>query len=152
MNKADPEKMALDLMRIHGLLEGANPYRFSFNHARREFGSCNTRKRLILLSAELTKLNSEDHARDTILHEIAHALVPDDGHGIEWQRKAIEIGCDGKARDDDTVIVPQKTYEAVCSFCGAVPRAYRKKNALCGNCDSVYNPKYQMHYRKVVNG
>jgi predicted metal-dependent hydrolase len=28
----------------------------------------------------------------TILHEIAHALTPREGHGIEWQKKALELG------------------------------------------------------------
>jgi hypothetical protein len=31
--------------------------------------------------------------RQTLLHEIAHALTPADGHGEEWRRKAEEIGC-----------------------------------------------------------
>ena len=35
-----------------------------------------------------------DHIRDTILHEIAHALVgPCHGHDAVWRQKAREIGC-----------------------------------------------------------
>jgi hypothetical protein len=31
--------------------------------------------------------------RQTMLHEIAHALVGKPGHGEEWIKKAAEIGC-----------------------------------------------------------
>lgn len=34
--------------------------------------------------------------RQTMLHEIAHALVGEPGHGEEWIKKAAEIGCTGK--------------------------------------------------------
>jgi len=44
VNKVDAEKMALDLMRKHGLLDGDRPYRFTFTHAKLRFGSCNSRK------------------------------------------------------------------------------------------------------------
>ena len=37
---------------------------------------------------------SVDHITDTILHEIAHALVgPRHGHNAIWRQKAREIGC-----------------------------------------------------------
>lgn len=33
-----------------------------------------------------------DDLLDTLLHEIAHALTPGDGHGKLWQAKAMELG------------------------------------------------------------
>ena len=42
-------------------------------------------------------LHSDDEVLDTILHEIAHALVgPQHGHDAVWRAKAREIGCTGE--------------------------------------------------------
>lgn len=38
-------------------------------------------------------LNSEyDEVKDTILHEIAHALCPEPGHGEAWKKLAVKLG------------------------------------------------------------
>src|SRR4051812_49651304 len=81
MNLYEAQHLARDLMDRHGLAD----WRFQFDHARRRFGSCRIRTRTITLSRPLTLLNPEDQVRDTILHEIAHALTPGDGHGTKWR-------------------------------------------------------------------
>ena len=88
MNPHDARNLAWDLLTRHGL----TGWRFEFDHARRRFGSCRYGKKLITLSRPLTLLNSEDEVRDTLLHEIAHALSPGDGHGLVWKQKCREIG------------------------------------------------------------
>ena len=89
MTLEDAEQLALDLMRQHGLRR----WTFTFDRAVCRFGCCNERKRTISLSAKLTELNDEDAVRDTILHEIAHAMVGvRAGHGPKWQRQALAIG------------------------------------------------------------
>ena len=90
MNLYAARDLALALMRQHGL----HDWTFRFDHARRRFGSCRPRRRLITLSRPLAFLNEEAQVRDTILHEIAHALTPWDGHGRNWKRKCIEIGAE----------------------------------------------------------
>jgi SprT-like family len=54
-------------------------------------GICYHRKKAIIVQYHLTK---DFHL--TVLHEIAHALLPDDvegnHHGVKWQDKAAEIG------------------------------------------------------------
>ncbi|SRR6266851_7383320 len=53
-------------------------------------GLCLDKEKTILLHRE----QPHGAARQTILHEIAHALTPSDhGHGPEWQNTALEIGC-----------------------------------------------------------
>jgi hypothetical protein len=53
-------------------------------------GHCDSARRVIYLDYRL----KQRAALQTILHEIAHALVPEDnGHGERWQSKALEIGC-----------------------------------------------------------
>jgi predicted SprT family Zn-dependent metalloprotease len=80
--------MSLDLMDRYGLAGWA----FRFDHARRRFGCCRYGQKTITLSRSLVLLNSHEQVRDTVLHEIAHALTPGDGHGPRWKAKCIEVG------------------------------------------------------------
>src|SRR5215207_599997 len=107
-------------MGRHGLLAGG--WRFRFDNARRRFGSCRSREKVITLSRPLTLLNGEEQVRDTILHEIAHALTPDDGHGPQWRAKCREVGarperCYGEA---EVVAPPRRAapYRYGCRPCG----------------------------------
>ena len=51
----------------------------------------------------------EKHVLDTILHEIAHALVGSHHkHDAVWKAKCKEIGCDPKATSDVAVEVEPK--------------------------------------------
>ena len=80
--------MAAMLMAEHGL-EG---WRVRLDHARRRAGQCDYTNRQISLSRYYVRHAEEAHIRDTILHEIAHALVgPFHGHDAVWRRKAREI-------------------------------------------------------------
>src|SRR5438477_1023387 len=93
--------LAKDLMSQHGLVD----WKFSFDHARRRFGRCDYTNRLITLSRPLTLLNSLDEVRDTILHEIAHALCPKDGHGSRWRATCRRIGARPACCYTDTSVV-----------------------------------------------
>ena len=54
---------------------------------------CRYGTRTIELSVFLVDRNGPEEVRDTILHEIAHALVgPGHGHDAVWKRQCIEIG------------------------------------------------------------
>lgn len=94
------------LMDLHGLQSWS--LRVS-EHLIRTAGFCSPSRGggKVVLSSHL--LNStfvtRDEKRDTMLHEIAHALVPTsqqtngkalEGHGPEWVAKAKEIGCSGE--------------------------------------------------------
>jgi hypothetical protein len=60
-------------MREHQLLP---KWSFQFDSAKLAFGKCNFTDRVISLSRHLVELNNEAEVRDTVLHEIAHALAP----------------------------------------------------------------------------
>src|SRR5215210_5656070 len=90
MNLYEASYLAGDLMRQHGLLDAG--WTFAFDHARRRFGKCDYTHRQITLSRTLALLNNLDEVRDTILHEIAHALCPDAGHGARWRATCRRIG------------------------------------------------------------
>jgi predicted SprT family Zn-dependent metalloprotease len=116
----DARQLASDLLRRHGL--PAAGWRFAFDHARRRFGSCRYGPKLITLSRPLTLLNSEDQVRDTLLHEIAHALCPGDGHGRRWKAKCREIGAKpARCYTEAAVVSPARRpapYRLGCPPCG----------------------------------
>lgn len=85
------------LLRDHGL----EHWRVATDRAKTRAGVCRFGARTISLSAPLTRLHDESEVRDTLLHEIAHALVgPAHGHDDVWRRKAVEIGCSGQRTVD----------------------------------------------------
>lgn len=86
--------IAEDMMKYHGLYK--NGWTFKFDRAVRRLGVCKYKVKQISLSEKLTAINHEESVFDTILHEIAHALLGSGyGHSMAWKKKAQEIGCSG---------------------------------------------------------
>ena len=80
------------LLAEHGLGE----WTIVFNQAKRQAGICMPGRKEIGLSAPLTSIHPEAEVRDTLLHEIAHALVgTQHGHDDVWRATALRIGCSG---------------------------------------------------------
>ncbi len=138
MKLAEAQKLALALMKTHGLAD----WHFSFDRAKRRFGSCQYQRKLITLSRYLTLLNPEAQVRETILHEIAHALVPKAGHGKKWQEKCLELGIrPERCYSSSEVNQPDAPYQLVCPYCQMrIPR-YRKPRRIfaCKRCCERYN-------------
>ena len=65
--------------------------RFS-KRMKQALGVCNYRKREIALSIDNMLSLSEKEWKDTVLHEIAHALTPGDKHGAKWKQACRAIG------------------------------------------------------------
>lgn len=134
MNLKDARHLANTLMGYHGLVN----WSFDFDKAKVRFGCCNYRKRKITLSRELTTLNSEAWVRETILHEIAHALVGrGHGHDRHWRYAARAIGCTGnRCYDGRLVNQPLPNYLIQCPKCGGRVFRYRRptRGACCGRC------------------
>ena len=113
---------------------------FKFDRAVRRYGLTNyTRKeisvsKIYVLSPKVTLY----HIRNTLLHEIAHAIVgPKNGHNQIWRTKALSIGCDGKTCGSAPISV-KKRYRIFCG-CGANDfTRHRKPSKLheekCGKC------------------
>lgn len=136
--------IAEDLMTWHGLTQ----WRFAFDSSVRRFGYCSPRRLLISLSKNLTALNSETEVINTILHEIAHALVPLDNHGEAWKRVAVDIGCSGDRCYSDKVITPTPSFSGECPGCHRIVKRFRRKRIACGVCcKGVFNPAYLIQWR-----
>lgn len=124
--------LADELLEHHGL----GGWTVRFDRAKTRAGSCRFRDREITLSAHLTQLHSVDDVRDTILHEIAHALVgPGHGHDRLWRATAQAIGSSGqRCSSADAPQVPGE-WVGTCSSGHVVHRHRRPTRLLfCARC------------------
>ena len=149
MKLEEAESLAQKLMTEQGL---APKWSFRFDRAKVRFGCCNFTKKEISLSHHLTKLNNKDKVYDTILHEIAHALVgPFHNHDKIWKQKIIELGGVPKAcyRHTD-VLLPKRKYTTICPHCGQSSQAQRIRKAACRACCRKFNHgKYTDEFRII---
>jgi predicted SprT family Zn-dependent metalloprotease len=157
----EAQTLALKLIQLHGL--AAKGWTFKFDNARNRAGVCMHGRRVIGLSKYLLPHMKEAKVKDTILHEIAHALVGHKhGHDWTWQRKAIEIGCDGARCYDPKesfnagavdVLTTQSKYVLTCPECGKKTPAHRrpKRDRACGNCCRKYSfGRYDAKYQLIL--
>ena len=132
-----PLRMAIDLatklMDAHGLVG----WRIKLDHARRRAGQCDYTNKIISLSRLYVRHADIDHIRDTILHEIAHALVgPRHGHDAVWRQKAREIGCTA-TRCHDLSFARARWVMTCPNGCFSVERHRKKSGLVCASCKSA---------------
>ena len=144
------QQLALELMGKHDLT--SKGWRFEFDTAKRRFGCCNHRYKQITLSRALVLVNDEARVKNTILHEIAHAMVgPRHGHDAVWRSQAIAIGCDGKrCYTSENTTIPESKYIAVCGTCGHTHRKHRltRTTSACGLCcKGRFQKEYTLHFK-----
>lgn len=137
MELMEARALALELMKQHGL----EFWHFEFDNAKCRFGICRHKRRTIGLSRNLVLLNNKEQVKDTILHEIAHALVgPGYGHSWVWRQKALEIGCDGeRCYSNDKVNPVVGRLIAKCPNCNHQYYKHRtpKRKLACGKCKEL---------------
>jgi hypothetical protein len=84
------EKLANQLLDEHNLTKEG--WSFKWNNSKRNFGLCRYSSKTIELSRVLSEHQTSDQIKDTIVHEIAHALTPGSGHGQKWKLMAMKLG------------------------------------------------------------
>jgi predicted SprT family Zn-dependent metalloprotease len=150
MELTTAKNLAIELMTKHGLI--AKGWGFEFDNAKRRFGYCSYRGKMIGLSKHIVSLNDESHVKNTILHEIAHALCIGHGHDWVWRQKAIEIGCNGdRCYNGKEVAQPESKYIAECKGCNTIHRRHKKlpdgRSSSCAKCSGgKFNPKFVLDY------
>ncbi len=126
MELTEASNLAQELMQRYGLTE----WSFFFNRNKRRLGVCRQHAKTIELSEHYVVRNSLHHVRDTILHEIAHALVgTDHGHDEVWRAKCLELGCAPRACDN-AAAMPVGEWQATCPGCRELFNRHRKPRNL----------------------
>lgn len=135
MDTYKAHNLAHQLLDTHQL----DAWSFDFDRATRRFGVCKYRTKTITLSRVLTEINPESEVTETLLHEIAHALVgPGNGHGGVWLKKLREIG--GTGGRTHSAAVPPARWLGTCPN-GHVSQRQRmsRTDTACGPCCNAHN-------------
>ncbi|MEX2573933.1 MAG: SprT-like domain-containing protein [Balneolaceae bacterium] len=148
MNIQAAEALALRLMEKFDLLP---VWQFRWDKAKKRFGQCSYKNRIIQLSGPITEINSPALVEDTIRHEIAHAKDAEErgrsDHSVHWKKWAITCGARPKrCYSTSDVETPEAPLYAYCPNCGTFASRYRKikQNRIysCGRCTGKFNPDY----------
>jgi predicted SprT family Zn-dependent metalloprotease len=107
MNNQEIIKYAKEKLKQHNL----NDWSFKFSHGKTTLGVCRYNKKEINFSKHFTNISPEK-IKDTILHEIAHALTPGSGHGLLWQAACRRIGAkpERTAKQSEVGKLPEHNY------------------------------------------
>ena len=90
--------MARRLMDEHGLAG----WTLAFVESRSRLGDCDFRDSVIRIGRGHVLEGSKEEIKDTVLHEIAHAIAgPEAGHGPLWKATARRIGATPRAKTYD---------------------------------------------------
>lgn len=91
MNIADAEKLATDLMTKYIT---DRSWKFKWHNGSTCLGKVTYSSKVLSLCKPFVELNTDEHVRDVILHEIAHILVGQGHHHNHiWKDAAKSIGC-----------------------------------------------------------
>lgn len=146
MELQDAKELALQHMKTHGLLELG--WSLHFFKASTTFGQCRYNSRMICLSKPLTFLNGIEEVENTILHEIAHALVgPGHYHDQVWKFKAQELGATPVACYDAKKVAPHAPWYQYCPRCKKrFPKARKHvRTQSCGACGKEVYSDHKFH-------
>ena len=115
MEFAEAQRMAVELMALHGV----GDWHFGWNFRKRALGLCRYREKRLELSRYFVAANAHDIVRETILHEIAHALAGEKaGHGPAWKAACSRLGCKPERCDKGQAVMPRGRWAAKCAACG----------------------------------
>jgi predicted SprT family Zn-dependent metalloprotease len=134
---------AIDALATHLLKEfKLTDWSFRFDHSTRRAGCCNYRDQQISIAFDLARNASDKDIRDTLLHEIAHALVgKQHNHDPIWKAKAKEIGCSGE-RTHRLVFSPPRYHVTCENGCFKHTAERRNHRLVCRTCRGklIYSP------------
>jgi hypothetical protein len=107
---------------------------FQVDNGRKRAGSFQYETLVFSLSYEFAKHAPEEEIQDTLLHEIAHALVGKaHNHDEIWRTKAIAIGCSGCRCHNLRCTLPR--YIVHCERgCRLATAECRRRNVICTRC------------------
>jgi len=135
MTTEDVQRVGKMLLLVHGLQDKG--WTIKLNSKKNIAGECSYEKKTIYISRHVIPLNSEKVICNLILHEIAHALMPESNHDVAWKRVFISIGGDGEEKFKGKM--PEGKYKYVCPTCNKVASWHKelKRNMFCLPCSKV---------------
>ncbi len=144
MDRDEARRLARELMDAHGLGE----WTLTFDRAKRRAGMCRSDRREISLSGPLTEVHSAAEVRDTVLHEIAHALVgPGHGHDAVWRREALRIGGSGRRCSSTAEPTIEGDWVGICPAAHRVTRHRRPARPMsCSRCLPTFDPAHLLEW------
>ena len=123
-------QLAKELLDQHQL----NDWSFQFDHATKRAGCCQYGHHVISLSYDYAKHDTYADIQETILHEIAHALVgKEHHHDAAWKAKALQIGCSGN-RCHDIRFTPPRYILKCENNCWVATAERRRRGSICRKC------------------
>lgn len=129
-------RLARTLMNQHGL----TGWKIEWSRSKKTHGLCRYATKTLVFSQAAFSIIGEDEVRNTILHEIAHALAGGlAGHGPTWQRIHREIGGTGAqyvSKNAAATIAATAPWQGKCPKCSKVTPQHRAplrvKSCACG--------------------
>ena len=167
MKITEAYKLAAKCMKEHGV----DDYKLVFNDTKTICGQCLTypkrnnlgRRGEIFISRTYCVNNGDAEVKDTILHEIAHALrdnsgIPatytdgkEDCHDKHWRAFAIKLGANPKACAESHVYIPRR-WLITCDGCGKSferEKMPNLKGKCCAKCrEGQFKVKFNPSYKK----
>lgn len=123
-------------------------WRFELSSTKMLVGQCFYQRKLIVYSQHYIE-GGPELITDTILHEIAHALVgPGHHHDYIWKAKAASIGANPSYNAEEVRSTAKPNYIVTCPQCKWREGRYRLKRGLlrahciyCGTQLKVYHAR-----------
>lgn len=139
MNTETARRQAEKTMKKFGLTDKG--WEFQWNNARGTAGYCTHHIKVLSFSKFLCEHGDEQEWTDTVMHEIAHALVGrGKGHGPVWKAKMRELGQEPRRTTPFTetqvdALVKTANYVLTCSVTGKeLARRHRKRTDKVCKC------------------
>ncbi len=117
---------------------------FAFDNAKRRAGACDYTRKRITVSRYLAARYDDETNRQTILHEIAHALAgARAAHGATWKRTARALGYTGGVTHHGETATELAPWVGVCP---AGHLAYRHRRVTrptsCAKCAPRFDDRF----------
>lgn len=142
----DVRRQAEALMAEH--LDGS--WTFAFDNAKRRAGACDYTRKRITVSRYLAARYDDETNRQTLLHEIAHALAgARAAHGPAWKRTARALGYTGGVTHHGETAVELAPWVGTCPA-GHVAYRHRRASRVmsCAKCSRTFDDRYLFTWRR----
>lgn len=128
---------------------GLSDWKFEFDRGTRRLGVTHIYGKKIGISKCFATMNTWTEVKETVLHEIAHALCgPGEHHGNRWRQTYIDIGGNPN-RDYSAIKTPPKKL-GDCPNCKKVYKVRRRLDSACTPCCNQFNNgKYSTKFKIV---